>query len=79
MENEDLLLDLHRENVQVLGFWDEIYKATVIASVECLYKSEVIKYWTITDIVINGDKCLTKWKKRFQPLTNKELKDKYGK
>ena len=43
-----------------------------------LIKTEIIREWTIVDLVFNGDKALVKWEKRYQPLTDEELKDNYG-
>jgi hypothetical protein len=61
-----------------LGFWDEAYKTSIINMIENGYKTEVIKEWGISDLVINGDKILLKWVKRYRPLTEEELKEKYG-
>ena len=71
-------LEVHRERIEILGFWDDTYKSTVIMQIEDMYKTEIIKEWGISDIVINGDKVLLKWFKRHQPLSAEELKKMYG-
>jgi hypothetical protein len=71
-------LDLHKQGMEHLGFWDETYKSSVINMIENGYKTEVIKEWGISDLVVNGDKILLKWAKRYRPLTEEELKEKYG-
>jgi len=71
-------IEMHTKGMETLGFWEEEYKSVVIGMMETRYKTEIIKEWTIIDLVFNGDKALVKWKKRFQPLTDEELKDKYG-
>ena len=71
-------LDLHKQGMETLGFWDESYKKVVIGIIENGYKTEVIKEWGISDLVVNGDKILLKWAKRYRPLTEEELKEKYG-
>jgi hypothetical protein len=71
-------LDLHKQGMETLGFWDESYKKVVIGIIENGYKTEVIKEWGISDLVVNGDKILLKWVKRYRPLTEEELKEKYG-
>lgn len=77
MENLDFL-EIHQKSMETLGFWDEAYKKVVIGMIENGYKTEVIKDWCISDLVINGDKILIKWNKRYRPLTEEELKEKYG-
>lgn len=77
MENLDFL-EIHQKSMETLGFWNEAYKKVVIGMIENGYKTEVIKDWCISDLVINGDKVLIKWNKRYKPLTEEELKEKYG-
>lgn len=77
MENLDFL-EIHQKSMETLGFWGEAYKKVVIGMIENGYKTEVIKDWCISDLVINGDKVLIKWNKRYRPLTEEELKEKYG-
>lgn len=76
-ENEDFL-QIHKETMEVLGFWREEYLPVVLMGIEGRYKTEIIREWTISAMVIHGDKVLTKWAKRFQPLTDQELAEKYG-
>lgn len=71
-------LDLHKQGIEHLCFWDESYKKAVTHMIENGYKTEVIKDWCISDLVINGDKVLIKWNKRYRPLTEEEVKEKYG-
>ena len=71
-------IETHIEGMETLGFWSEEYRSAVIRMIEAGYKTEIIREWAIVDLLLNGDKVLVKWGKRFQPLTNKELKDKYG-
>ena len=71
-------LELHKKHLESQGFWQEGYKQTLIKSAEQNYKTEIIRDYTITDIVIKEDKFLMKWIKRFQPLTKEELKEQYG-
>lgn len=68
---EIMLSNMKRE------FWSEHYKSAVIRSIECTYKPEIIREWSISDIVVSGDKALYKWVKRYRPLTDEELTEKY--
>lgn len=77
MENNDFL-KAHQSGMEVLGFWTEEYKSTIIHAIEMQYQPEVLIYWQITDIVHNGDKFLTKWHKRYRPLSPEGLQEKYG-
>ena len=70
-------LENKKQSMEILGFWDEISKKSIIHALETRYKDEILKEWCITDIVPNGDKFLFKWAKRFLPLTDKEVKLKY--
>ncbi len=71
-------LEIHKEKMDVLGFWDEQYKSTLLLSIEHTYRTEVIREWGVSDVVMNGDKVLVKWFKRHIPLTDEQLKEKYG-
>jgi len=72
-------LELHKSMLDMTNsFWSEDYKRVIIQSIENRYKTDVLKEWGIEDIVINGDKVLLKWYKRHRPLTDEEIKDKYG-
>ena len=75
---DNTLLEIHKSSIGVSGFWDEGYKATLIKAYESFYKTEIIRDWCISDIVLNGDKVLVKWVPRFRSLTDEELLDKYG-
>jgi len=59
-------------------FWSEEYKSILIKNTEFMYKPEIIREWCISDLVINNDKVLFKWSKRYRLLTDEELMDKYG-
>jgi len=71
-------LEIHKESMENLGFWDETYKKTIMHMIETGYKDEVIKEWGISDLIVNGDKILIKWYKRHMPLSKEQLKEKYG-
>jgi hypothetical protein len=71
-------LDLNKESMETTGFWTEEYKTILINNTECMYNTEIIREWGISDIVMNGDKVLLKWYKRHRFLTEDELKNKYG-
>ena len=71
-------LELKKESMGMLGFWDETNKNVIIHAFECRYNTDILKEWCITDIVPNGNQFLFKWSKRYKPLTKKELKEKYG-
>ena len=68
----------HQQGMETLGFWTEEYRQTTLRVMEQQYKTEIVREWCIVDFVANGDKVLIKWKKRFQPLSDEELKDKYS-
>lgn len=71
-------LEIHKNSMENLGFWEETYKKSAIQMLENGYKTEVIREWEISDLVTNGDKILIKWTKRYRPLTDEQLKEKYG-
>ncbi len=71
-------LESHQKGMKTLGFWSEDFKATIMAAYELRVKTEIIREWTIVDLIINADKILIKWVPRFRPLTNEELKEQYG-
>lgn len=73
MEND--FLKTQQQGMEVLGFWSENYRNTIINGVMRMYKKEIIKEWVITDIVFNGDKVLVKWQKRIIPLSDEELSE----
>jgi hypothetical protein len=75
MEN-DSFIEYHKKSVE-FGFWEEFPKITVIYQLERVYKDEVLRNWFISDLVVNGDKFLLKWDKRFFTLSDDEIKSKY--
>jgi len=76
-ENKDFL-ELHKGSLEHLGFWQESYLQTLLKSAEQNYKTEIIKDYTITDIILKDNKFIMKWVKRHVPLTKQELKEQYG-
>lgn len=71
-------LELHKEGLEHTGFWREEYIESVHKAIESRYKTEVIKNFCITEITIKDKKVLTKWVRRFEPLTKEELSENYG-
>lgn len=60
-------LEVHRQMPNQTEFWAEEFRNSVIAHLESWYKPEIIKQWSISDIIINADKVLIKWHKRIIP------------
>jgi hypothetical protein len=58
--------------------WREEFKSTIKLSIELTYKTEILRHYTVSDIIERGDKFLIKWVERWVPLTDEELKEKYG-
>ncbi len=77
-DKELSFLESHKNTLEVFGFWDEVHKSTLIHMLELRYATDVLKEWSISDIVINGDKVIFKWHKRYTPLNDESLKEKYG-
>lgn len=80
-----LIAAAHIQTVENGGhFWTDIYKSTLIKSIELNYKDEIIRTYGICDIVIvpeRGNKSqqvLIQWYRRHQPLTDKEIADMRG-
>lgn len=71
-------LEVHKEGLEPLGFWQAEYKESIQKCIENRYKTDVIKNYSVVDIVMNGDKVLVKWIKRWKPLTDEELLEDYG-
>lgn len=79
MEEQINFLEFHKERLEHVGFWQEGYKQTLLKSAEQNYKTEILREYTIVDIIFKDDKnFLMKWVKRFQTLTDEELKEQYG-
>lgn len=74
---DEKFIDVHKKSIE-FGFWDETYRASVIYQLERAYHSDVLREWYISDMVINGSKVLLKWNKRLIPLSDEELKSKFG-
>jgi hypothetical protein len=78
MNDKKDFLERHKEHLDVLGFWDEDSRSSIIYCIESTYKKEIIREWGISDMVMNGDKILFKWYKRHEPLSEEELKKRFG-
>lgn len=76
--NSDEFIDNLKNRQNHFGVWEEGYVSTIKHAMESRYNSLILKDMYIADIIINGDKILIKWNKRFQPLTDEELNEKYG-
>lgn len=72
------LLDIHKQSLDLTGFWMEEYKGTIINLIESNYKSDVLKDYYIDDLTIVNNKVLLNWKKRYIPLSPEEIEKKYG-
>jgi hypothetical protein len=70
-------LEIHKQSLSSIGFWREEYKEIVIQIIELNYKTEILKDYYIDDLVINKEKVLINWKKRYLPLSDEELKKRY--
>lgn len=67
-------LDLHKEEIEVRGFWSELTKNMLISMIESSFKKEIIREHGIVDIALVGtDQVLINWQKRFFPLSDEEL------
>lgn len=71
-------LEMHQKHMDVLGFWDEGYKVSILRCIESRYHRGVIREWGISDMVMNGDKVLLKWFKRHAPLSDDEIIKRFG-
>lgn len=71
-------LQIHKDGLEYIGFWNEFTKEAVLKSLEQLHKTEIIKEYSAVDIILNDKKVLIKWVKRFKPLSDEELKEDYG-
>ena len=75
----DDFLEQHKNGLEHLGFWKEMHKGTILSKIEESIRTEVIREFGIEDIVAKNDgKFLIKWVKRLNPLTDEDLKQKYG-
>lgn len=76
-EKKNAFLEGHKSGLES-GFWSEMYRSNLIHTMEMSFSTAVLKEWGISDIIVNSDKILVKWYKRFRPLDKEELKKKYG-
>lgn len=70
---------MHQEVIPVIGFWADLPKAILPGMIENLYHRGVIRDMMVSDVVVSGGKILIKWDRRHRPLTDQEIKEKYGK
>ena len=77
-ELEKDFLEIHKEGLEHIGFWREEYIEIVQKSIENRYKTEVIRNYCVTEISIKDRKVLVKWVKRYEPLSDEELSENYG-
>jgi hypothetical protein len=77
MSSEEFIAIQTQINVHS-GFWSEGYKRTLLRSLEANYNSLILRDLFIEDVIINGDKIMIKWGKRYTPLTDEKLKEEYG-
>jgi hypothetical protein len=71
-------LEIHKDTLESVGFWKEEYIESVQKAIESRYKTEVIRYYCVTEIYIKNNKVLVKWSKRHNPLSDDELLENYG-
>lgn len=69
----NILLQNQIKKAELIGFWDEAHTTLVKRMVESRYNPEIVREYTIADLIIHGDETLIKWEKRFRPLTDEEL------
>jgi len=73
-------LEHTKSNMEVLGFWTDMHKESLMFAAEQRYKREIVRVWGIVDIAILADKkVVMNWQKRIFPLTEEELDSRYGK
>lgn len=72
---ENDLFDIHRPVLE-RDLWAPIYAGVVIKAVMLTCKPEIIRNWVLTGFA--KDNTLAHWEKRFQPLTDEELKEFYN-
>jgi len=75
---EPTFLELQLKSFEHEGFWVNTYRETVLYNIETRYTNDVLKEWTITDILPNKNDFLIKWSKRYIPLTDEEVEEKYN-
>lgn len=75
---EKSFLELKQQSME-FGFWSDENKSLILYGIESLYNKNVIRDWSVTDMVIKDEKVIMRWTKRYRPLTDEELQNKYGK
>lgn len=77
MNKEEIFLQNHLSKCKN-EFWKEIPFSTILKFIEMSYDREVLRHWFVGDLVLNSS-VLVKWEKRHTPLTDLQLKEKFGK
>jgi hypothetical protein len=58
--------------------WHDMFKSSVVRSIEMQFKTDILRYYCIGDIISCQDKFLVKWVERWVPLSDEELTETYG-
>ena len=78
MEEFDDFINIQKRSIDANGmFWREEFTQSIKKLIENNYSESIIKHYFISDIVINGEKTIVKWTKRYIPLTDEQYKEKY--
>lgn len=73
------LLQMHTDSIEKgTPFWVPTYKSTVTHAIERSYSTEVIRTYYVNHVVPREGGFLVEWAPRLKPLTDEELKEKYG-
>ncbi len=75
---QSLLVKHHIENLEHLGFWEDLTEDVVIYAIEKCLPRETLQVHYIKSIEKIEGKFLINWMPRFMPLTDEELLEKYG-
>lgn len=78
MNSKDFI-ESTKKSLEILGFWTEEYKKSILSIIESNTSPEIIRDMYISDLVMNGDKVLIKWNKRLYPLNDDEMEKLFGK
>lgn len=79
-EEKDEFLEFHIVGAQVNGIYEEQFSSTIYKVLESNYKPSIVRNWGIIAILPapDKDKHLVKWKKRIFPLSDEQMKERYG-
>lgn len=73
------MLEVHKKGLNLLGFWQEEGKSSVIIALMSQYRTDVIRDYMIIDVIVkDNESFVIKWKKRFKPLSDEELLEKWN-